>query len=970
MPVGDRSRACADGRIDGQLSSIGMYDSLDLARWQEHVTMLNYSFEPIVVCASSTFWDRLSLKQRGLLVATLGESSRYHRELLAKEESESLEQIYDKGVSVVELIPGELDLFRRVVEKKYADMLPGIEESLIARVMEEAEAHMEPYLFRFYDNLGNAFLDAPPYSQEAYTGEKLPARAEGSALAYIGGVYDFDERYGIFCAVPSRLEYEVEVPPDAKIEFVIAVRPRAHRQSPDGIIFAVDLADRSGNESKRIYERTLDPFTNKVDRLWFDELLDINLPAGTKAKIIFSVQGAESSTEKSQNADKAYYAAVWANPVLYEEDEDTYRRNVILIPMDTLRADALRCYGNKYEASPTIDRMAQSGTMFTNCISQSTWTLPSHMSIMTSLYPRQHNMDKSGRKDKLNPGHLTMAEMMRDNGYNTVAFAESGLVDSIYGYNQGFNSYSNFWHVIEDKEKAAARDEAVDLKPLVFRDRIDLTRVLDDSMRTTHITFSKTLKWLKNRGGRKYFCFLHTYEVHMPYYENPYARLFSPKYRGAIPNVLNQSKMEALWGAMESGSFKITQKEREHLWALYSAQLRFADDFISQLLNALKDAGLDRDTLIIFTSDHGERLLEHGWFVGHGSVPYEEVVSVPLVMDCASIVPSGKKIETQVATIDILPTVLDFAGVKKPSILEGVSLYLSIIKGDRLPEKRPIFMENHSTVALKLEGKKFIYDLSNGKSQLFDLTSDPGEIENVAEDSRETEYLERVVRGFIRKRPRGYHLIFKGDDLEHTFEGELVTEGAFKRFFIDGVDWSISEKKPLSYLKFKAVVTGSGEQMLGFDIYPENARVTLDLLVDGKRDASRVFAGDSLTNPGALPWEIDDSVQSTQNPHLFAGPKKAGCYVFYIDSIYRVDTEAREGLRVAASRKFGIDKLEAVGPGEASGERIGRLQKQLEVLGQANDLHLDKAASPPQDEEEKKREEKMRQRLKALGYVE
>ena len=948
VALDDLKPASAAGRIDGQVSTLDQYNMLDVERWQEHVTMLNYSFEPLVICSSSAFWDGMSLKQREILVSTLRESARYQRELLVREERRAREKLYGGGSSVVELIPEELERFRKVVEKKYAAMAPGVEEALIAAVKEEADKNREPYLYRFYDELGSARVEAPPYTSEAYPGEKLPARGEGSALAHIGDAYDFDERYGIFCPVPSRLEYEVVVPPNAKLEFGIGVRPSAHEQFPPGagVTFAVDV--ESGGGLRRVYERTLDPMVKDEEKQWVDERLDIDSPLGERARIVFSAE----SVAQNEDGERMYYGAIWTNPVLYEEDVDTCHRNVILISIDTLRADALGCYGNRHAASPNIDGMAGEGTMFDNCISQDTWTLPSHMSIMTSLYPSAHNMTEfwCDRQVGLSPGYLTLAEVMRDNGYNTIAFAESGLVDSIYGFKQGFNSYSNFWTFTDQEihpERAVARDDGVVRLPPPLP--VSFKHKLSGVVRSTNLTFSRAVEWLKSRGRRKFFCFIHTYEVHIPYFRNPYVRLFDPLYTGIVPDTLTYEKVGEICKEAYSGGNKVlSERDEEHLWALYSAQVRFTDDFIGLLLDAIKAANLDHDTLVLFASDHGERLYSHGVFIDHGGSPHDALVKVPLIVRCDSIIPRDKKILQQVASLDIFPTVLDFTGCSKPAVLEGMSLYPSVVEGAPLQEKRPVYVEDNDRIqrgegenrigwriGMRLDGKKFIYYPSTGYRELFDLFSDPGEVENIAETSEEAERMEKMVQSFIRRRPYGYYLVFTEEGAKHTFKGQLTVDGVFMGVYAQGIRWwyqrEASTDSWFKRISFKTESDGVGMHVLNFVVHPEDAQVTLDLRVDGKRQPAIVFLGDSMGHPEELPWKLDSSIRTARNPYsVLASSARLGCYVSRVDSPYLVDEVQREGLRVVLGER---PRLEEAGPAVPDKERVDRAREQLKALG-------------------------------------
>lgn len=964
IPLDHLRFAISKGRIDGQVSVLDIYNSLDLEKWQKHVAMLNYSFEPMVVCASSAFWNRLSREHQEMLLSTFRESWRYQRELLIKGEMLAKKKIYDKGVSLVELIPEELDLFRRVVEKKYAAMAPGSDEALISEVREEADRNREPYLYRFYDNLGGAAVEAAKYLSEAYPKETLPVKAEGSVLAHIGDAYGIDERYGIFCPVPSRLEYEVVIPPNAKLEFGIGVRPRAHKQFTDGVTFKIDVGSEDG-ESREIYKRTLNPFVNSVDRRWVDELLDIDLSPGKTVKIVFSAE----SAGHEKKAGEIYYGAIWTNPVLYEEDKDTYHRNIILISIDTLRADALGCYGNRIKASPNIDRMAKEGTLFSHCISQDTWTLSSHMSLMTSLYPAHHYMTSSQIKRpikvELRPGHLTLAEVMRDKGYNTVAFTESGFVHSAFGFNQGFNSYSNSW--TKDRD---TREKTMELMPLAFRDGFVGDKGLGTGQTSSRVIFSAAQKMVKDRGKRKFFYFIHTYETHIPYFENPYLRLFSPKYSGFIPGSIDEKQQDELAARVFSGRLKMTEKDIEHLWALYSSNVRYVDDFVGEFLETLKETGLEHNTLVIFTSDHGENIYSHGQLIDHCHLPYEPVVKVPLIMRCDSIVPKGKEVSMQVASLDIFPTVLDFTGCGKPSILEGISLYPSLLTGASLSKGRPIYMNADWYVGLRVNGKKFIHERIGGNRELFDLSSDPGEVQNIAEDSKDTPKLNKMVREFIMKHPQGYYLVFSGDSSEHVFEGELVTDGYFSYLTFDNIEKKkLHEDQFFSTMWFKTKVKGPTEHVVNFDVYPEGARVSLDLDVDGEHDPAKVFIGGSMSHPEELPWEFDDSIKTARNPYWFTASKKVGCRVSKIESPFLIDKELREGLRGTLAKKMQLERTVREGEGriaidEEKKERMEELDRRLKNLGLA-----DEGGGTDLDEEEKERVKQMREQLKTLGYI-
>jgi len=325
-----------------------------------------------------------------------------------------------------------------------------------------------------------------------------------------------------------------------------------------------------------------------------------------------------------------------------------------------------------------------------------------------------------------------------------------------------------------------------------------------------------------------------------------------------------------------------------------------------------------------------------------------------LILKCDSIIPGGKEISSQAAALDIFPTVLDFAGCRKPSILEGLSLYSSIIEGKTLLSKeRPIYIENNDRanrgegkdrkgwrVGLRLAGKKFIYYPSTGYRELFDITSDPGEIENIAEVSEETEKLEKMVKGFIRKRPHGYYLVFTGSSSGQTIEGELSVDGEIIRIFCEGgKELESSKSSSGEIVRFNVPPGRADEYIVGFDVQPDDARITLDIKVDGNSNPASVFLGDSRRNPESLPWQFDDSRITVADPYSLTSSSKVGCHVCKISSPFLIDREARGGIKATTAEESQLGK------------------------------RVDGSGVFVMDEEEKRRTEQLRERLKALGYI-
>ena len=336
------------------------------------------------------------------------------------------------------------------------------------------------------------------------------------------------------------------------------------------------------------------------------------------------------------------------------------RPNLLLISVDTLRADRLGCYGYGRSTSPNIDLIARQGVLFENAFSASPKTTPSHMSILTGLYPRAHNVYMwemnpegvfSGKtlSEKIN----TLAEILKEYGYTNVAFTGGANVAGRIGFDRGFEIYDE-----EADTEAACR-------------------------------------WLEENGEKKFFLFYHTYYTHDPYLPPPpYDTKYDPGYSGSIPT--RQELMDELGirdGEAWHGIWRPLQKsfwsgidlndpaDRRHLNALYDGAINYVDnELISSLIKSMEKSGLLDNTLIVFTSDHGEEFLEHGR-VEHNSI-YREVASVPLIMRLPGILPAGKRIQQLVRTIDIMPTILELLKIPSGTSIQGADL-LPAIMADR-----------------------------------------------------------------------------------------------------------------------------------------------------------------------------------------------------------------------------------------------------------------------------------------------
>ncbi len=386
-------------------------------------------------------------------------------------------------------------------------------------------------------------------------------------------------------------------------------------------------------------------------------------------------------------------------------------RGIILISLDTLRADHLGIYGYHRNTSPSIDAFAKESIVFEHAVVQSPWTLPSHMSIMTSLYPSFHGVTK--RTERLADEHVTLAELLREGGYRTAAFTDGGYMRAVFGFNQGFDFYGGFR-------------------------RRGIARILPE-----------VKKWLDKNKSNPFFLFIHCYDIHQPYDPPPpYNSIFHDfPYTGHLTP--NCKTLLAAW----MNRLKVNDEDLHHIIALYDGGIRYTDKKIGEFLSYLRDSGLEDQSLIIITSDHGEEFKEHGSFL-HWQLYHRPNLHVPSIMRIPNYPKKEIRITELVRSIDLLPTILEIAGLPTHSKAQGRSL-LPLIKRHkkflnrslhqvfRLFKKDSVIsfaeapnprFRKESDISIITDVYQMIYNLKSHNIQLFNLRVDPIAQNNIAKD--------------------------------------------------------------------------------------------------------------------------------------------------------------------------------------------------------------------------------------------
>ncbi len=453
--------------------------------------------------------------------------------------------------------------------------------------------------------------------------------------------------------------------------------------------------------------------------------LQLRLPAelGSPLRISLEIERAGSPGERM--------TPVFAEPRLLVPVRRPRRPlNVLLIVVDTLRADRTEPYGYERPTSPALAAFAERGVVVDPVVATWPGTLISHWSMFTGHYPtREGTYDREAiRAAAAQP----LAEVFGGAGYRSAAITEGGFVLSYFGFARGFDEY----------------DDGVDRRKSLFSGRVSRT-------------FEAAISWLRQRGDAPYFLFVHTYQVHTPY-DPPaeFRELFNDGYRGRYRERFGAR----LVFPINEGQNSLKPQEIDRLGDLYDAEIRFFDDAFERFALQLEALGALDDTLVVITSDHGEDLLEHGW-LGHGTTLYEPALRVPLVFVWPGELPAGRRVNCPHSLVDLAPTLLDLAGIPIPSGLDGRS-FVDELRGAGCGEERAIFSELHSVpyerdaglpaVSARHGDWKLIYHVGDGRSELYDLSRDPLERQDLAavETERVRKLTQEVQRYLASAPPR------------------------------------------------------------------------------------------------------------------------------------------------------------------------------------------------------------------------
>ncbi|MEE2674745.1 MAG: sulfatase [Myxococcota bacterium] len=337
------------------------------------------------------------------------------------------------------------------------------------------------------------------------------------------------------------------------------------------------------------------------------------------------------------------------------------RPNLVLITLDTLRADRLGAYGYERDTSPVLDSIASRGLRFDDAIAQATTTPPSHASILTGLNPARHGLRKLYGQ-RLPDANQTLAEILRAEGYATAAFVSAVPLRHTVGLDQGFEVYGDEW---EPEAGEIPHD------------------------RDARLTNAQVRSWLESAPRSPVFLWVHYFDPHHPYFPpEAYRKRFGVEKakRDFLPIPRNTNR----WRPGNRPVPRPNEKAARKMSNLYDAEIAYLDEALGELLQSLRAAGILENAVVAYVGDHGEHLGENGYWFGHWDV-LDETARVPMVIAHPDGRHAGRVVEETVGTIDLVPTLLSWLGVDTDLSFDGVDLTGRLEGGE--PARRVLYTE-------------------------------------------------------------------------------------------------------------------------------------------------------------------------------------------------------------------------------------------------------------------------------------
>jgi arylsulfatase A-like enzyme len=662
------------------------------------------------------------------------------------------------------------------------------------------------------------------------------------------------------------LRFPVELRTGARLSFRLSAQTRVSVRMGQ-VVMRVEYAPKTGpavNKAQGGAPIVIYTTTPEESPIVFQEWAAVDLSladlAPGKGELRFVVDG--------ELAGNPGLDILWGQPSIYHPDEMRHR-NVLLIGVDTLRADALSLYGGRPEVSPFLQEFSAQATTFMQARSQAPWTLPSFASMVTGRLPSE--IDATVYTGRLSEKEDTIGEFLLPKGFATSLICSNlWLGHEQSGFQQGMESV---WY----RYDASAEESAL-----------------------------KAVEFINRSKDRDWFCFLHFIDPHVPYHP-PYQfvdLLTDPAYDGPY---------KTYFGAIEDWktlSVIPTEEDLRQVKDLYDGEVAEVDKAMRSLVDYLARNNLLENTLIIFAADHGEEFYDHGGFE-HGHTEFDELVHTPLIVEGPGFTPGGK-IDESVGNTDIAPTILRYLSLPVPEDMRGIPLQ-DVVAGT-VPPDRHIYGEGNTRGPLRKFAMewpwKCILNYVSGNAELYNIQDDPRELTDLADSHRDiVTRLSREIALTMLPSETALHVwITRGfNEGPQKFTGSITIEGGIDKvegYLLDSGDSYEVNGDTVTFNITSSVVTLGPNKHLKIIPSVGADTFTADLLVNGKVDPERFlpYGVDTRETSGHAEFKISGFPLGPDMPlGLIHIP--AACYLWGVKGTDRregpiqLDEQAKEQLR-------------------------------------------------------------------------
>jgi arylsulfatase A-like enzyme len=538
----------------------------------------------------------------------------------------------------------------------------------------------------------------PDGAQVAGQRPDAPVRVDGlQPSPYLDG--DGGYRRALVTPAPATVRYRVTVPAAARLDFAVgAARDKGvPGRDAEPIRFAVRV------DGEERFAREVNALRSRHDRRWFPASIDLRDVAGRTVdlELVTTTDGEPHATPGWSDVRLVTERWVKRQPASPETP------SLLVLVVDTLRADRLGCYGADPSPSPNLDALCRRGLVMDEHVAQAPWTMPSVATILSGLHPRQHGV-VGGSWDWGKPPGVDATADWAFLAHDIPTFLESA-------------------------SRAGLTTMAISTNPIVSRDT-NMLRDLDaveELPSTKDPTFWATaaevnarfVDWLEDQREHRFLAYLHYMDVHGPY--RPPDDLRPPAPDG-IRKGVRRGNVDELRKRLRPNE-RLRPEELAYLRALYDAEIAAWDRELGRLLAALDEMGLLATTNVLVTADHGEEFQEHG-LLGHTQL-YDEVIRIPFVL-AGPAVPQPLRVDVQSQGIDVFPTVAGLVGMPAPEGLPGTDVRSALLPRPAVSETRVVAGKdghNQEILSIRTPEAKLLHTPATADYTFFDLTRDPGE---------------------------------------------------------------------------------------------------------------------------------------------------------------------------------------------------------------------------------------------------